>query len=300
MQAAGTLRDADIEIVLTGDEEDAGDPIEIARRDLIEAGRRADIALDFEGLSQEDGRDMGSTARRSSGSWEVRATGRTGHSSGIFGPTAGNGAIYELARIIAAFRSELPEQNLTFNVGLLAGGTTAALDEAKIRATATGKTNIIPEIAIARGDIRTLSREQNDRVMAKMREIVSRHLPGAGAAISFDPGGYPPMAPTAGNRALLDRLNAVNRDLGPWRNAGPRPAEARRRRYRLRRRNGGRSCRSRHGGREGSRAGRIHLSRQPRPPGQARRHPDDAPQPGEAPIAVGPLQLRTGASGSSR
>jgi glutamate carboxypeptidase len=214
MQAAGTLRDADIEIVLTGDEEDAGDPIEIARRDLIEAGRRADIALDFEGLSQEDGRDMGSIARRSSGSWEVRATGRTGHSSGIFGPTAGNGAIFELARIIAAFRSELPEQNLTFNVGLLAGGTTAALDEAKIRATATGKTNIIPEIAIARGDIRTLSREQNDRVMAKMREIVSRHLPGAGAAISFDPGGYPPMAPTAGNRALLDRLNAVNRDLG--------------------------------------------------------------------------------------
>jgi glutamate carboxypeptidase len=214
MQSAGTLKDADIEIVLTGDEEDAGDPIELARRDLIAAGGRADAALDFEGLATEDGRDMGSIARRSSGSWEVRATGRTGHSSGIFGARAGNGAIYELARILEAFRTELREPNLTYNVGLVVGGATAALDEAKIRGTATGKTNIVPEIAIARGDIRTLTLEQNERVVARMKAIVERHLPGTGAEITFDPGGYPPMAPTAGNKALLDRLNTVNRDLG--------------------------------------------------------------------------------------
>jgi glutamate carboxypeptidase len=214
MQAAGTLRRADIEIVLTGDEEDSGNPIEIARRDLIAAGKRADVALDFEGLAQEDGRDMGSIARRSSGSWEIRATGRTGHSSGIFSPAAGNGAIYELARILETFRTELPEPNLTFNVGLVVGGATAALDEGGIRGSATGKTNIIAATAIARGDIRTLSREQNERVIAKMREIVARHLPGAGAEIVFGADSYPPMAPTPGNRALLDRLNLINRDLG--------------------------------------------------------------------------------------
>ena len=214
MQAAGMLKDADIEIVLTGDEEDNGLPIELARGDLIAAGKRADAALDFEALAQENGRDMGSIARRSSDTWQVTATGRGGHSSGIFGAGAGNGAIYELARIIAAFRQELPEPNLTFSVGLIAGGSTAALDEAKIRATATGKTNIIPEIAIARGDIRTLSPDQQRRVIAKMREIVARHLPGTGAEIVVDEGGYPSMAPTAGNKALLDRLNAVNRDMG--------------------------------------------------------------------------------------
>jgi len=214
MQAAGTLRSADIEIVLTGDEEDSGNPIEIARRDLIAAGKRADVALDFEGLAQEDGRDMGSIARRSAGSWEIRATGRTGHSSGIFSQAAGNGAIYELARILEAFRTELPEQNLTFNTGLVVGGATAALDEGGIRGAATGKTNIIPAVAIARGDIRTLSREQNERVVAKMRDIVAKHLPGAGAEISFGSDSYPPMAPTAGNRALLERLNVINRDLG--------------------------------------------------------------------------------------
>jgi glutamate carboxypeptidase len=214
MQAAGTLAGSDIEIVLTGDEEDAGNPIAIARRDLIAAAARADLALDFEGLAQEEGRDMGSIARRGSASWQVTATGKTGHSSGIFSKDMGDGAIYELARILAAFRAELPEPNLTFNVGLVAGGATAELDRDLIRATATGKTNIIPPIAIARGDLRALSLEQQQRVMAKMRGIVGRHLAGSDSDIAFDDGAYPPMAPTPASRDLLARLNAVNRDLG--------------------------------------------------------------------------------------
>jgi glutamate carboxypeptidase len=46
-----------------------------------------------------------------------------------------------------------------------------------------------------------------------MRSIVTQSLPGAKADITFDDDGYPPMPPTDGNRALLARLNAVNRDL---------------------------------------------------------------------------------------
>jgi glutamate carboxypeptidase len=46
-----------------------------------------------------------------------------------------------------------------------------------------------------------------------MRDIVSHHLPKTGAEIAFDEP-YPPMAPTPANKALLDRLNLVNRDLG--------------------------------------------------------------------------------------
>jgi glutamate carboxypeptidase len=214
MQAAGTLKEADIEIVLSGDEEDSGSPIGIARRDLIAAGGRADLALDFEGLAQEESRDMGSIARRGSASWQVTAKGKTGHSSGIFSTEMGNGAIYELARILAAFRAELPEPNLTFNVGLVVGGATAGLDRDLIRGTATGKTNVIPPIAIARGDLRALSLDQQQRVIARMRDIVGRHLPGSDAELAFDEGGYPPMAPTAASRALLSGLNAVNRDLG--------------------------------------------------------------------------------------
>jgi glutamate carboxypeptidase len=213
MQAAGTLKDANIEVVLTGDEEDSGDPIAIARADLIQAGKRADVALDFEGLAQEDGKDMGSIARRSSNSWTLTATGKSGHSSGIFSASAGDGAIYELARIITAFRKELPEPNLTFNVGLIGGGQSAEVDKDGVRIAVTGKTNIIPPIAVAKGDFRTLSEEQTQRVRAKMQAIVEAgHLPGTGATIAFDMG-YPSMAPTPGNRALLTKLNGINRDL---------------------------------------------------------------------------------------
>lgn len=214
MKAAGTLKDANIEIHMTGDEEDSGDPISIARADLIAAGKRSDAALDFEGLVREDGRDMGSIARRSSNSWSLTATAKSGHSSGIFSAAAGDGAIYELSRIITRFRTDLPEPNLTFNVGLIAGGQEAALDADGVRASAKGKTNIIPGIALARGDFRTLSQEQTERVKAKMQTIVEAHAPLTSATMSFEQGGYPAMAPTPGNKALLDRLNVINTDMG--------------------------------------------------------------------------------------
>ena len=40
----------------------------------------------------------------------------------------GYGAVYELARILDAFRKELPEPGLTFNVGLVLGGATATYE----------------------------------------------------------------------------------------------------------------------------------------------------------------------------
>lgn len=214
MQAAGTLKDASIEIHMTGDEEDSGDPIEVTRAPLIAAGKVADVALDFEGLSIENGKDMGVIARRSSNSWKLEVTGVTGHSSLIFDGTYGDGAAFELARILHRFRTELSEPNLTFNVGLIAAGQEAVVDGDGVRAVAKGKTNIIPGVALARGDFRTLSEDQSARVRAKMVEIVAASAPKTSAKISFDPGSYPAMAPTEGNKALLGKLNAVNRDLG--------------------------------------------------------------------------------------
>ena len=216
MQAAGTLKNANITVFLTGDEEDAGNPLTVSRRDLIAEGKKADVALDFEDLSQEDGPtgsvDMGSIARRSAGSWTVTVTGRSAHSAGV---GANNyGAIYELARILDQFRRELPEDKLTYNVGLVGGGQTAKLDADRIRLDATGKTNIIAATAVARGDMRAISQDQIDRTRAKMRAIVAQPLAGSHAEISFDEDSYPPMPPTEANRALLTKLNVVNADMG--------------------------------------------------------------------------------------
>jgi len=142
----------------------------------------------------------------------VTVTGKSAHSSGIGTSDVGYGAIYELARIIDQFRRELPEDKLTYNVGLIGGGQTAKLDPGQIRLEATGKTNIVAPTAVARGDLRAISQDQIARTQQKMRAIVAQSLPGTKAEISFEDR-YPPMPPTAGNRALLGRLNAVNRDL---------------------------------------------------------------------------------------
>ncbi len=212
MQAAGTLKDANIVVALTGDEEDAGSPLVAARASLMDAARWADVALDFEGLAQEGGRDMGSVARRGSNSWTVRASGRTGHSSGIFG-AAGDGSVYELARILSRFRAELTEPNATFNVGLIAGGAELEVAADGLSASVAGKGNIIPPVSIAKGDLRTLSEDQTDRVIAGMQAIAADHLPGTQAELTVERR-YPAMPPTERNRALLAQLNAVNRDLG--------------------------------------------------------------------------------------
>lgn len=213
MQAAGTLKNADLKVVLTGDEEKTGAPLELARKDLVEAGKWADVALEYENLAVMGSQEFATTARRSSTNWEIVTTGRTGHSSGIFNESMGYGAVYELARILDEFRRTLPEPNLTFNASVVVGGTPASLDEPGVKGTAEGKTNVIPARAVARGDLRSLSPEQDARIKAAMEAIVAKHLPGTDGSIRFFEG-YPSMPPTAGNRALMGKLNQVNRDLG--------------------------------------------------------------------------------------
>lgn len=211
---AGALDGASITVILTGDEESPGRPLSVSRHDLIEAGRASDIALGFEGGSSDAEGEMAVIARRSSSSWRLDVTARTAHSSGIFRDGIGAGAIFEAARILDRFYAELRgERYLTFNVGAFLGGAEASWDRVAARGTAAGKTNIIPERAIAVGDLRTISAEQQERTRERMRRIVERSLPGAEARITFDDG-YPAMPPTDANRALLDRFNEVSMALG--------------------------------------------------------------------------------------
>jgi len=213
LKAAGVLNHSEITIVLSGDEEDHGEPTTISRHDMIASAHHSDVALDFEGTPRTDGVFYGSVSRRSSITWHINSTGETGHSSGIFSDRMGFGANYELTRILDAFRTELPEPNLTFNIGMLAGGTSVRVDEAGNNATITGKDNVVAPAAYASGDIRTISNEQTVRVEKKMQEIVAKHLLKTGANIAFGEG-YPAMPPTAQNRSLLGILNQANASLG--------------------------------------------------------------------------------------
>ena len=213
LKDSGALDHADIKVVLSGDEEAAGHPLEIARHEMIDAAKHSDAGLEFEATARVDGVYYGSTSRRGSITWEIETTGRTGHSSGVFGPEMGYGAIYELTRILDSFRTQLPEQYLTYNVGLIIGGTTAQVNAQETGGEATGKPNIISPKAIAIGDLRCISKEQVQRVEGKMRSVVAQHLPKTDATINFYEA-YPAQSPTPGNKALLKLLNEVNRSLG--------------------------------------------------------------------------------------
>jgi glutamate carboxypeptidase len=209
MKAAGTLDDTNIIVAFTGDEESSGDPDSISRRDLVQAARRSQAILAFEG-------DAGkaTVARRGSSSWIVTVTARQAHSSGVFSPGTGYGAIYELSRILTQFRDSLSnEQYLTFNPGVVVGGTDVKYDSANISGSASGKINIVAPSAYAHGDLRFLTPDQLTNARARMREIVSRSLPQTSASISFYDG-IPSMPPTPGNFGLLAVLDTVTKALG--------------------------------------------------------------------------------------
>ena len=208
---AGVLGNLNLTLVFIGDEEKTGGPPSVVRKELIEAGKWANIGLGFEGAH---GLNTGTVARRSSSSWLLTTTGIQGHSSQIFKEKLGYGAIFEATRILNAFREELVgEEYLSFNPGTIVGGTDVDYEPVTTRGTTFGKTNVVSQSATVHGGIRAISTEQLDRAISRMKDIASQNLPGTTAKIEFKTS-YPPMAPTKANYALLDKLESVNMDLG--------------------------------------------------------------------------------------
>lgn len=212
LRAANVLDEMSIRVVLTGDEEKSGNPKSLRSAALIEGGVWADYAIGFE---DGDGNpETAVIARRGSTDWTLSVTGTRAHSSQVFQPEYGDGAIYEAARILHEFRLQLSsEKNLTFNPGVIVGGTDVEHDKASNSGTAFGKNNVISSAVKVSGDLRAVSPQQLELARTKMREIVAAHLPMTDASIEFGVG-YPPMAPSEGNYALLDIFSKVSEDLG--------------------------------------------------------------------------------------
>ncbi len=220
LKEIGALDDIAVVAAYTGDEEKSGSPKSISRRDLIEAGKWADVSLGFESAVTYDDTDWATIARRSSSGWVLEVTGQQAHSSEIFGEKYGAGAIFEAARILNAFYNEVRgEEQLTFNAGTVQGGTDVEYEVAQNRGRTFGKTNVIPKKVVVHGGMRTISVEQLERAREKMRAVVARNLPHTSATIEFEDS-YPPMSPTEGNKLLQMQLSDINESLG----RGPMPA----------------------------------------------------------------------------
>ncbi|MGB5459872.1 MAG: M20/M25/M40 family metallo-hydrolase [Eudoraea sp.] len=210
LHANGLLNDAQIIVAFTGDEESTGKPLEISRKDLIDAAKRSDIALGFE---TSTGFNYATVARRGSSGWELEVEGKRAHSSGIFNERVGAGAIFEMSRILNAFYEEVRgEEDLTFNPGILMGGTFVDYDASTGKGEVFGKSNVVSQTAMVKGGLRFISEEQKEEARNKMREIVANNLPQTSATVSFTDS-YPAMVPTEGNNRLLAELNQVSLDL---------------------------------------------------------------------------------------
>lgn len=195
----------------TGDEESSGSPHDVARKDFIERAKMSDIALGFEGAQ---GLNTVAVARRGIGGWVLNVEAKTGHSAGIFSQSAGHGAIFEAARIINEFREQLKDEKyLTFNPGLMSGGSEIKIDNANAKLEAIGKTNIISPAAYVAGDLRFISEAQRDSAREKMTAITAQSLNGTKSSIRFTDG-LPAMEPTAGNYRLVSYLDKITRDMG--------------------------------------------------------------------------------------
>lgn len=207
----GLLKNTQIIAYFTGDEESSGFPHHVARKDFIDRAKTTDIALGFEGAQ---GLNTVAVARRGIGGWVLNVEAKTGHSAGIFSDGAGYGAIYEAARIVNEFRTQLSnEQYLTFNPGLMSGGSEIKVDRSAAKVEAVGKTNIISPAAYVAGDLRYISEAQRDRAREKMRAIAAQNLNGTKSRISFSDG-LPAMEPTEGNYSLVRFLDDVSKDMG--------------------------------------------------------------------------------------
>jgi glutamate carboxypeptidase len=207
----GLLKDAGIIVAFTGDEEDTGSPLEVSRGELIAAAKRSDAALGFETAT---GYNHATVARRGASGWQLKVEGKRAHSSGIFSEDTGAGAVFETARILNEFYEQLKgEQYLTFNPGLVLGGTTVAFNELAAKGEAFGKTNVVAQTALVNGGLRFISEEQKTAAREKMQAIVRNNLPHTKATILFDDS-YPAMSPTTGNMNLLSLLSEVSTALG--------------------------------------------------------------------------------------
>ena len=226
LKAQNMLQRLNIKVVLTGDEESSGRPLAKSKKALVDAAKWADVALGFEDADGDIRTAV--TARRGAATWQVTTSGNAAHSSQIFTEKVGDGAIFEMARILQAFRLQLAELPLlSFNPGVIAGGTRVTPNKGGDEVTAFGKTNVVAQSATVKGGLRAASEEQLIEAQKIMQEVVSQHLAQTDATFTFDDG-YPPMKETKGNKSLLAQYSQVSVDLGygPVSAVNPRNAGA--------------------------------------------------------------------------
>ncbi|WP_342227541.1 M20/M25/M40 family metallo-hydrolase [Rickettsiella endosymbiont of Rhagonycha lignosa] len=211
LQDVNVLSDMNITVVLTGDEEYSGKPTSISRKPLFTAAQHSDVALGFEWATLPN---TATIARRGVDHWQINTQGSGVHSFEVFQKPAGYGAIFELTRILNTMREQMSaEKGLSFSPGLILAGASINYKKNYFGGEAYGKDNIIAKTAMATGDLRFITPEQEISAKKKIAKIINHHLPTTMAVFNFQEG-IPCMPLTANNIELLKKYSEVSINLG--------------------------------------------------------------------------------------
>ncbi|TCL73242.1 glutamate carboxypeptidase [Hydrogenispora ethanolica] len=179
-------------ICLFNSDEEIGSP---GSREIIERLARGAVAALV--VEPADGESL-IVARKGIGRFVLRVTGKAAHSGANY--SEGCNAVLELAHKIIDIQSLTDlAAGVTLNVGVVQGGQ---------------RPNIVPDLAVAEIDLRTVRPGQETRVMAELRRIAREcRVPGTRATLS---GGItrPPMPASPAGRRLFEEFQKAARGLG--------------------------------------------------------------------------------------
>ncbi len=189
LAALGITPPGPVRFFLNADEEVSS----LAFRDeLLDEARRARAVLVLEPAAAQGALK---TARKGVGEFQVTVHGRSAH-AGI-NPSAGVNAISELARQIPRIEKlARPKRGLTVNVDVIQGGS---------------RVNVIPELAVARVDVRVPTLRDRDKIEAQMRALLPIH---ADAKMEITGGVNRPPLERKMATALFRKARELGRQMG--------------------------------------------------------------------------------------
>ncbi len=196
LRDVGLLDSAHVAVALTGDEEDAGNPMSVSRAELVDIAKRMDAALAFEAAAGNMG--GASPSRLGFAEWILRVPTAPPFSRGA--ELRDHPAFVQALRIIQSVQGLfVAEPNVqVYPLGVRVDSSAARQDAA----------------LIVQGGMRVMRAADLKRVQTMMTDVARRFNGGSAVSFLFGADPYPGMAGTKKNFALLASLDSISRALG--------------------------------------------------------------------------------------
>ena len=214
LAARGEAPPADLLLLAVPDEEVGG---EIAQPVVRRWSERARAVLVLEPGERRDGAETLVAGRRGLAEWRLEVTGTPSHSGLAF--WQGRSALVAAADWAVRARAlAAPGAGPTVNVARVIAGTADFVDNRQVGLELLGTSrqrNIVPERAVAEGEVRFLSPADRERMLGALAGLAAAVAAEHGVAAEFTAGmSVPPVDPHGPGAPLVERVVELGRRAG--------------------------------------------------------------------------------------